>query len=100
KGDTSAERASSPEPDASEPARRAGEAPARAGSAGGAPGADGDAVAGIERAAVERFFAAHVPGALPPLRFTLIGGGRSNLTYRVEDARGGRWVLRRPPLGH
>ncbi|MFF5446618.1 phosphotransferase family protein [Streptomyces sp. NPDC012888] len=29
----------------------------------------------------------------------LIEGGRSNLTYRVTDGTG-RWVVRRPPLGH
>jgi aminoglycoside phosphotransferase (APT) family kinase protein len=55
--------------------------------------------AGIEAPAVERFFAERVPGAEGPLVFTLIGAGRSNLTYRVEAA-GGTWVLRRPPLGH
>jgi aminoglycoside phosphotransferase (APT) family kinase protein len=33
-------------------------------------------------------------------RLTLIAGGRSNLTYRVEDDTGGRYVLRRPPIGH
>jgi aminoglycoside phosphotransferase (APT) family kinase protein len=55
--------------------------------------------AGIRRAAVERFFADHVPGGGGALRFTLIGGGRSNVTYRVDGA-GGTWVLRRPPLGH
>ncbi len=32
--------------------------------------------------------------------FELITGGLSNLTYRVTDAAGWRWVLRRPPLGH
>jgi aminoglycoside phosphotransferase (APT) family kinase protein len=60
---------------------------------------DGASV-GIRHAAVERFFAEHVPGAAGPLRFTLISGGRSNLTYRVEGPEGRRWVLRRPPLGH
>ena len=35
----------------------------------------------------------------PPLAFDLIAGGRSNLTYRVTDAEGRAWVLRRPPLG-
>ena len=59
----------------------------------------GDAPPGIRRAAVERFFADHVPGGAGPLSFTLIAGGRSNLTYRVEGP-GGTWVLRRPPLGH
>jgi len=54
---------------------------------------------GIRRAAVETFFAKHVPGGAGPLRFTLIGGGRSNVTYRV-DGPSGTWVLRRPPLGH
>lgn len=39
-------------------------------------------------------------GARAPLTFDLIAGGRSNLTYRVRDAAGGDWVLRRPPLGN
>lgn len=38
-------------------------------------------------------------GAEPPLEFEAISGGRSNLTYAVSDSNGGRWVLRRPPLG-
>jgi aminoglycoside phosphotransferase (APT) family kinase protein len=54
---------------------------------------------GIRDAAVTAWFEAHVPGVRPPLSFELIVGGRSNLTYRVEDARGERYVLRRPPLG-
>jgi aminoglycoside phosphotransferase (APT) family kinase protein len=58
------------------------------------------AVPGIRRQAVEAFFAAQVAGARPPLRFSLISGGRSNLTYLVEGEDGARWVLRRPPLGH
>ncbi|MBX3026146.1 phosphotransferase family protein [bacterium] len=56
-------------------------------------------IEGIQHAAVSQFFAAHVPGGAVPLTFSLISGGRSNLTYLVEG--GGRsWVLRRPPLGH
>lgn len=35
-----------------------------------------------------------------PLRFSLISGGRSNLTFDVIDNAGTRWVLRRPPIGH
>jgi aminoglycoside phosphotransferase (APT) family kinase protein len=35
----------------------------------------------------------------PPLTVAYIAGGQSNLTYRVDDARGRKWVLRRPPLG-
>ncbi|WP_369201536.1 phosphotransferase family protein [Streptomyces sp. PU-14G] len=34
-----------------------------------------------------------------PLSAEVIQGGRSNLTYRVTDGVG-RWVVRRPPLGH
>lgn len=34
-----------------------------------------------------------------PLSVRLIQGGRSNLTYSVTDGTG-RWVVRRPPLGH
>ncbi|MDW6063833.1 phosphotransferase family protein [Streptomyces sp. FXJ1.4098] len=34
-----------------------------------------------------------------PLRAELIEGGRSNLTYTVDDGAA-RWVVRRPPLGH
>jgi aminoglycoside phosphotransferase (APT) family kinase protein len=54
---------------------------------------------GIHYEPVSRFFAEHVPGGDCPLTFTLISGGRSNLTYLVEGA-GQKWVLRRPPLGH
>jgi aminoglycoside phosphotransferase (APT) family kinase protein len=35
----------------------------------------------------------------PPLRVQRISGGQSNLTFRVTDAAGRRWALRRPPLG-
>lgn len=56
--------------------------------------------AGIDIDRVTGWFAEHVPAVAPPLRFDLITGGRSNLTYRVHDASGGRWVLRRPPTGH
>ena len=57
-------------------------------------------VEGVDAARVEAWFAEHVPGARPPLTFTLIAGGRSNLTYEVTDARGARFALRRPPLSH
>lgn len=35
-----------------------------------------------------------------PLTAQLLPGGRSNLTFRLEDAAGRALVLRRPPLGH
>jgi aminoglycoside phosphotransferase (APT) family kinase protein len=50
-------------------------------------------------AGYEAWFEEHVPGASPPLTFDRIAGGRSNLTYRVDDAAGQAWILRRPPLG-
>jgi aminoglycoside phosphotransferase (APT) family kinase protein len=55
---------------------------------------------GIDAAGVTAWFAEHAPTAQPPLSFELITGGHSNLTFRVTDAEGARWVLRRPPLGH
>lgn len=55
--------------------------------------------AGIKYEAVSRFFAENVPGGDAPLAFSFISGGRSNLTYKAQNANG-TWVLRRPPLGH
>jgi len=54
---------------------------------------------GIDGPRVEAWFRREIPAAEPPLRFERISGGHSNLTYAVTDARGARWVLRRPPLG-
>ncbi len=54
---------------------------------------------GIDCVAVEAWFARHVSESRAPLQFALIAGGHSNLTYRVEDADGNRYALRRPPLG-
>ena len=56
-------------------------------------------VPGIHDDNVARFFREHVPGGYCELQFTLISGGRSNLTYHVQGD-GHDWVLRRPPLGH
>lgn len=38
-------------------------------------------------------------GLVPPLAATLVAGGKSNLTYRIDDAAGRSYALRRPPLG-
>jgi aminoglycoside phosphotransferase (APT) family kinase protein len=54
---------------------------------------------GIDAGPVTAWFEAHAPAVTPPLAFRLIAGGRSNLTYRVDDQAGHSWVLRRPPLG-
>jgi aminoglycoside phosphotransferase (APT) family kinase protein len=55
---------------------------------------------GIHVENVTEWFTAHVPEIATPLTFTLIAGGRSNLTFRVEDAARRAWVLRRPPIHH
>ena len=64
-----------------------------------APTAGTDAPKGIDATRVTEWFQGHAPDVAPPLGFDLIAGGRSNLTYRVTDAAGHAWVLRRPPLG-
>lgn len=55
--------------------------------------------AGIDADGLKDWFAASVSEVRPPLTFSPIAGGRSNLTYTVTDAEGRAWVLRRPPLG-
>ena len=55
---------------------------------------------GVRLAAVTQWMTTHVAGATAPFTFTLVAGGRSNYTYRVDDAAGHTYVLRRPPLGH
>jgi len=68
-----------------------------------APNADpssDEEVEGIDRGPVTDWLAANVAGAVPPFAFDLIAGGRSNLTYRVTDAAGTAYALRRPPVSH
>jgi aminoglycoside phosphotransferase (APT) family kinase protein len=55
---------------------------------------------GIDETRTTAWFTEHVPAATPPLRFELIAGGRSNLTYAVHDAAGNQYALRRPPVSH
>ena len=57
-------------------------------------------VVGIDTDAVSRWFGTLGIDSAGPLTFDRIGLGQSNLTYLVQDRAGGRWVLRRPPLGH
>ena len=54
---------------------------------------------GIDIARIEAWCAKNPVPWQPPLRFTPIAGGHSNLTYRVDDANGLSFALRRPPLG-
>ncbi len=55
---------------------------------------------GIDEPKVSAWLAANIAGAQAPFIFEFITGGRSNLTFRVFDAAGNRFVLRRPPMGH
>jgi aminoglycoside phosphotransferase (APT) family kinase protein len=57
-------------------------------------------VPGIDVEPVTRWLLDHLDGAVAPFDFSLIAGGRSNLTFAVTGADGRRFVLRRPPLGH
>ncbi|QBJ97916.1 phosphotransferase family protein [Rhodococcus sp. ABRD24] len=54
---------------------------------------------GLNEDAVSTWIAGLGVGAVAPLSFERIGNGQSNLTFAVRDSGGGRWVLRRPPLG-
>ena len=56
-------------------------------------------VVGIQLEAVTAWLLERIEGLAPPLEFSLIVGGHSNLTYRFVDRNGAAYVLRRPPLG-
>jgi aminoglycoside phosphotransferase (APT) family kinase protein len=57
-------------------------------------------IPGIAAEQVTNWFVDNIDGVTPPLSFELIAGGRSNLTFRVTDAAGKDYVLRRPPTSH
>ena len=59
-----------------------------------------NAIQGIDIDKVSAWLTANIDGAQAPFAFSLIAGGRSNLTYKVTDANNVGYVLRRPPLGH
>src|SRR5215469_18065470 len=59
----------------------------------------GSALPGIEADRVRYWLADHVDGLVGPVEFGLVSGGRSNLTYRLTDAVGATYALRRPPTG-
>lgn len=62
-------------------------------------GTDAAPTPGIDLDAVSGWLDSLAVGVRPPLRLSLMGQGKSNITVLVEDARDQRWVLRRPPLG-
>lgn len=49
--------------------------------------------------AVERWIRENVASLTPPLEWTPLEGGHSNLTCKVEDGEGRAAVIRRPPQG-
>jgi aminoglycoside phosphotransferase (APT) family kinase protein len=58
------------------------------------------AVKGLDVERVSAWLGANIEGAVGPFEFSVIAGGRSNLTFTVVGSDGQRYVLRRPPLGH
>lgn len=58
-----------------------------------------DELTGIDVARVTEWLVEHIDGAVAPFEFSIIAGGRSNLTFTVTDATGTKFVLRRPPTG-
>lgn len=56
-------------------------------------------VRGLDLERVLPWFREHVTD-VESLTGTVIGHGRSNITYRLDDPKGRSWVLRRPPLSH
>ncbi len=56
-------------------------------------------IRGIDRERVTRWLTENIEGATAPFEFTMIVGGRSNLTFTVTGADGTKYVLRRPPTG-
>ncbi|MFF4260215.1 phosphotransferase family protein [Streptomyces sp. NPDC001663] len=64
-----------------------------------APEMSAAAPAGLDLPGLQRWFDTHVAEFSGRLRARLIQGGRSNLTYALDDGGPVRWVLRRPPLG-
>jgi aminoglycoside phosphotransferase (APT) family kinase protein len=57
-----------------------------------------ESLPGYDVPAVEAWIAANV-ALTPPLQWTRLEGGHSNLTYRICDQAGREAVIRRPPLG-
>ncbi len=58
-----------------------------------------DAVTGIDHDPVSEWLEANIDEAEGPFTFSVITGGHSNITYRVDGAGPRSLVLRRPPLG-
>jgi len=60
-------------------------------------------VDGVDESGVNAWFEENVKNVKLPLKYSVIAGGHSNLTFRCVDnngVSGSAYVLRRPPLGH
>ena len=57
------------------------------------------AIEGLDTEAMSRWIEGLDAGLESPMTFDRVGLGQSNLTFLVTGAKGGRLVLRRPPLG-
>lgn len=60
---------------------------------------DGPDIPGIDNDAVSAWISSLAIDVHPPLRFSALGNGQSNICVLVTDRENRRWVLRRPPLG-
>lgn len=58
-----------------------------------------DSLPGYDIPAVEAWIASNIRTLEPPLRWTRLTGGHSNLTFLIEDQQDRKAVIRRPPLG-
>ncbi|MDG1306739.1 MAG: phosphotransferase family protein [Porticoccaceae bacterium] len=56
-------------------------------------------IQGYDVPAVEQWIKAHIPSLTPPFDWVQLEGGHSNLTYLLQDQKGLKAVVRRPPLG-
>ena len=54
---------------------------------------------GYDTKSVEAWIRGNRIGLNPPLAWTRLEGGHSNLTYKLKDEEGNTAVIRRPPLG-
>ena len=54
---------------------------------------------GIDPAATGQWLRERLPGLAAPVEIVLVAGGHSNLTFRITDADGRKFALRRPPTG-
>lgn len=61
--------------------------------------ANSEEIEGIRLPETEAWIGANTDAVEPPLEWSRLTGGTSNLTYAIRDKRGRRAVVRRPPTG-